>query len=188
MLETTLALKYLQFRSASTTCYDQPAFLIAEEQMKLQTLTFSLIGLIAALTPAAVKADTPGRHPAYLRARSDLRRAQFLLRVREEPNVTRHLIEADHEVEAAIGEIDRAALIDHKDLEDHPRVDTNMDRRGRFRRVVELMRSARADLGREEDNGRARGWRDEAYRHIDGALEHMHRASVDLHWDRELGF
>jgi hypothetical protein len=156
--------------------------------MKLRTLTLSLIAIAAALTPAVVSADTPGRHPAYLHARSDLRRAQFLLRIREEPNVTRRLVEADHEAEAAIGEIDRAALIDHKDLDDHPRVDTNMDRRGRFRRIVELLRSARADLGREEDNGRARGWRDEAYRHIDQALEHVHRASVELHWDRELGF
>jgi hypothetical protein len=51
-----------------------------------------------------------------------------------------------------------------------------------------LMRSARADLGREEDSGRARGWRDAAYHHIDEALEHMHRASVDLHWDHEFGF
>jgi len=153
-------------------------------KMKLRTLTLGLIGLAAAFAPAVVNGDTPGRHPAYLRARSDLRRAQFLLRVREEPNVTRRLIEADREVEAAIGEIDRAALIDRKDLDDRPRVDANLERRGRFRRIIDLMRSARADLAREEDNGRARGWRDEAYRHIDEALEHMHRASVDLHWDR----
>src|ERR1700685_2995390 len=121
--------------------------------MKVRTLTLSLVAVAAAIIPAAMNADTPGRHPAYLHARSDLRRAQFLLRVREEPNVTRRLTEADHEVEAAIGEIDRAAVIDRKDFEDHPRVDTNLDRRGRFRRIVELMRSARADLGREEDNG-----------------------------------
>jgi hypothetical protein len=156
--------------------------------MKLRTLMLSLVGLAAAITPAAVNADTPGRHPAYLHARSDLRAAQFLLRVREEPNVTRHLVQADREVEAAIGEIDRAAVIDRKDLDDHPRADVNLDRRGRFGKTVELLRSARADLGREEDNGRARGWRDAAYGHIDQALEHMHRAAVDLRWDRELGF
>ncbi len=156
--------------------------------MKLRTFALSAIGLIVAIVPTAVNADTPGRHPAYLHARSDLRAAQFLLRVREEPNVTRRLIEADHEVEAAIGEIDRAAVLDRKDLEDHPRIDTNLERRDRFRRIVELLRSARADLGREEDNGRARGWRDAAYRHIDEALEHMHRASVDMHWDHEFGF
>ena len=156
--------------------------------MKLRTFALSAIGLIAAIAPTLASADTPGRHPAYLHARSDLRAAQFLMRVGEEPNVTRRLIEADHEVEAAIGEIDHAAVLDRKDLEDHPRVDPNLDRRGRFGRIVELLRSARADLGREEDNGRARGWRDAAFRHIDEALEHMHRASVDLHWDREFGF
>jgi len=102
--------------------------------------------------------------------------------------VTRHLVEADHEVEAAIREIDRAAVLDRKDLDDRPNVGTNMDRLGRFRKTVELLRSARADLGREEDNGRARGWRDDAYQHIDHALENMHRASVVLKWDRELGF
>jgi hypothetical protein len=156
--------------------------------MKLQTLTLSLVALAAAVVPAAMNADTPGRHPAYLHARSDLRRAQFLLRVREEPNVTRRLIEADHEVEAAIGEIDRAAVIDRKDLEERPHVDAFPERRNRFGRIVELLRSARRDLGSEEDNGRARGWRDAAYRHIDEALEHMHRAAVDLHWDHEFGF
>src|SRR5580693_3077890 len=156
--------------------------------MKLRILALSLAGLAAAIVPAALNADTPGHHPAYLHARSDLRRAQMLMRVREEPNVTRKLVEADHEVEAAIGEIDRAAFLDHKDLDDHPRIDDRFDRRGRFGKIVELLRSARADLGREEDNGRARGWRDAAYRHIDGALEHMHRAAVDLHWDREFGF
>src|ERR1700683_2411978 len=156
--------------------------------MKLRTLTLSLVALAAAMVPAGMNADTPGRHPAYLHARSDLRRAQFLMRVREEPNVTRRLVEADHEVEAAIGEIDRAAVIDRKDLEDHPHVDAFPERRRRFGRIVELLRSARRDLGSEEDNGRARGWRDAAYRHIDEALEHMHRAAVDLHWDHEFGF
>src|ERR1700727_70375 len=149
--------------------------------MKRRTLTLSAIALAATMAPTAVIADTPGRHPAYLHARSDLRRAQLLMRVREEPNVTRRLVEADRETEAAIHEIDRAAVIDQKDLDDHPRVDAFPDRRARFGRIVELLRSARGDLGREEDNGRARGWRDEAYRHIDGALEHLHRAAVDLH-------
>lgn len=156
--------------------------------MNLRTLALTLIGLAAAITPAAMNADTPGRHPAYLRARSNLRAAQFLLRVREEPNVARHLMEADHEDEAAIGEIDRAAVLDHKDVDDHPRVDLRLERRERFRKIVELLRTARADLGREEDNGRARGWRDAAYQHIDQALEHVHKASIDLHWDHELGF
>jgi len=156
--------------------------------MNVRILALSLIGLAAAMVPAAMNADTPGRHPAYLHARSDLRRAQMLMRVREEPNVTRRLVEAHHEVEAAIGEVDRAAVIDRKDLEDHPHVDAFPDRRRRFGRIVELLRSARRDLGSEEDSGRARGWRDAAYRHIDEALEHVHKAAVDQHWDHEFGF
>jgi hypothetical protein len=153
--------------------------------MHFRTLFIAMTSLAAA---ALVLADSPGRHPAYLHARTDLRTAQMFLRVQEEPNVQRQLNEADREVEAAIGEVDRAAFLDRKDLIDRPPIDTRLDRRGRFRKVVELLRSARADLGREEDNGAARGWRDGAYRHIDQALEHMHHAAIDQRWDHELGF
>ena len=156
--------------------------------MKLKLISTSLIAIALTVGPAALNADTPGHHPAYLRARSDLRTSQFLMRVREEPNVTRNLREADREVEAAIREIDRAAIIDRKDFDDHPRIDASLDRRGRFEKIVALLRSARADLAREEDNGRARGWRDAAYRHIDGALDAMHRAARDQHWDHFFGF
>ncbi len=156
--------------------------------MKLSYIAVCLTSLITVLTPVAANADTPGRHPAYLHARSDLRAATFLMRVREEPNVTRRLIEADRETEAAIREIDRAAVLDRKDLDDHPRVDTGLDRHHRFERMVALLRSARADLAREEDNGRAREWRNAAYQHIDAALDRLHDAARDLHWDREFGW
>ena len=156
--------------------------------MKLRSFRSGLLTLTIMLAPAMVSADAPGRHPAYLHARTDLRTAQFLLRVHDEPNVMRNLHAADDEIEAAIREVDRAAVIDRKDLEDHPRADVNLDRPGRLRKAVELLRSSRRDLAREEDNGAARGWRDAAYRHIDAALEHMHRAAVDLRLDRDLGF
>ena len=156
--------------------------------MRIRTFALGLIGMIAALAPTAMNADARGRHPAYLRARTDLRTAQFLMRVREEPNVTRNLERAAQETEAAIHEIDHAAVLDRKDMMDRPPVDTHLDRRHRMENILRLLRSARADLAREEDNGQARGWRDDAFRHIDAALEHVHRAAVDLHWDHELGF
>jgi hypothetical protein len=156
--------------------------------MKLKLISTSLITIALAFAPGLLNADTPGRHPAYLHARTDLRASQFLMRVREEPNVTRNLREADREVEAAVHEIDRAAVLDHKDIDDRPRIDTSLDRRGRFEKIVALLRSARADLAREEDNGRARQWRNAAYQHIDAALEHMHRAARDQHWDHEFGW
>jgi hypothetical protein len=117
-----------------------------------------------------------------------LRRAQFLLRVREEPNVTRNLKAADDETEAAVREIDRAAVLDHKDLDEHPPIDVGVARQDRFRKIVELLRSARADIDREEDNPRAREWRNVAFKHIDEALNAVHRAAVDAKLDHELGF
>ena len=147
-----------------------------------------LLGAVTVFPATRGLADTPGRHPRYMRARSDLRAAQWYLNVREEPNMTRNLRAAYEETEKAVHEIDRAAVIDRKDLEDHPPVDRNLDRRGRFRKVVDLLRSARADIGREEDNPAASRWRDEAYRHIDAALDFVKRAARDLQWDRELGF
>ena len=155
--------------------------------MKLTTL-----GLIGALMAAPffvpATAIAQGRHPRYLRARSDLRAAQFYLRVREEPNVTRNLRAADNEVEQAILEIDRAAVLDRKDLDDHPRIDERLGRQDRFRKIVELLRGARSGIDQEEDNPRAREWRARAFRHIDEALNAVHRAATDAHIDHELGF
>jgi hypothetical protein len=148
-----------------------------------------LLGLAAlALSPIQARADTPGRHPLYIHARSDLRAAQWLARGSEDPMVNRRLHEADGEMERAIQEIDRAAVMDRKDMQDHPQIETRLDRRGRFLRVMELLQRSRADIGREEDNPRAAGWRDLAYRHIDRAMELVHRAARDLRLDHELGW
>jgi hypothetical protein len=154
--------------------------------MNLKTLGMTFMAAVALLAPAAIHAQ--GRHPRYLRARTDLRTAQFLARVREEPNVTRHLEGAAAEIEAAIRELDRAAVLDAKDLEDHPRIDANLARRDRFRKIVDLLRSARADIEHEEDNPRAREWRNAAFRHIDEALNNVRRAAMEARLDHELGF
>jgi hypothetical protein len=145
-----------------------------------------ILGVAAALAFSTLA--LAGRHPHYLRARTDLRTAQFLMRVHDEDNVMRHLREADAEIDRAVGEIDRAAVIDHKDLEDHPPIDRSLDRRGRFHKAMELLQSARADIGREEDDPRAIGWRDAAYRHIDAAIEQLRRAVRDLHMDHMEGY
>jgi hypothetical protein len=95
---------------------------------------------------------------------------------------------ADREIDAAVHEIDQAARFDHKDLNDHPPIDANVDRNGRFRNAMQLLTSARRDIGREEDNPSAIGWRDVAYRHIDAAVVYVKRAAHDLHVDHELGW
>jgi hypothetical protein len=149
---------------------------------------FAALGLAVLLFTGSGSADTPGRHPRYLHARTDLRTAQLILRGREEPNVMRHILKVDQAIDRAVAEIDRAAVLDRKDIADHPRVDTSLDRRGRFRKVMALLRSARADISREEDNPRATGWRDHAYHHIDEAIEQLQRAARDLRMDHLEGF
>jgi len=148
-----------------------------------------MLAAAAALAVSAVAfADTPGRHPHYLRARTDLRTAQFLLRVEAEPNVMHHVREVDREIDMAVGEIDRASVIDHKDIQDRPPIDRSLDRRGRFNKAMALLKSARADIAREEDNPRAAGWRDAAYRHIDAAMDQLRRAARDLRMDHLEGY
>jgi hypothetical protein len=146
------------------------------------------LGIAALLAPTAGSAETPGRHPHYLHARTDLRTAQLLLRVRDEPNVMAHVHAVDEEIDAAIREIDRAAVLDHKDMDDHPRFDARLDRPARFRRAMALLASSRRDIGQEEDNPRANAWRDVAFRHIDLAMEQLRKAARDLRMDHLEGF
>jgi hypothetical protein len=150
---------------------------------------FSFAFLAAIVSaPMLLRADTPGRHPAYLHARSDLRAAQWLMRVNDDPDVMHRIHQADTEIDRAIHEMDVAARFDHKDLDDHPYIDTGLDRRGRFHKVMELLQRARADIGREEDDPSAIGWRDAAYRHIDEAMNFVRRAAHDLRMERDLGW
>jgi hypothetical protein len=146
------------------------------------------IGMIVLIAAAVFAPCALARHPAYLHARSDLRTARAFLRVTEEPNVTRNLREAEREVNEALREVNRAAYMDGKNMEAEPPVDTSLDRRGRFHRIMALLRSARSDVDQEEDNPEARGWRNAALRHIDIAIDFVRQAARDLHWDRDMGF
>lgn len=144
------------------------------------------LGFAAILLPPQASAQ---RHPRYLHARTDLRTAQFIIRdMNLEPNVMRHVHRADGEIEHAIHEIDHAAVLDNRNLNDHPRVDTHLDRRGRLREVMRLLNAARNDIGREEDNPSATRWRDVAFHHIDLAIEEMRAAARDLHFDHLEGY
>jgi hypothetical protein len=144
----------------------------------MKGIAASIIGA-AVLLAANSFADTPGRHPAYLHARTDLRRAERLMELREEPNVMRDLAAAGHEAHEAIRELDEAALWDRKDLVDNPPVDTYPDRPGRFRAIAQFLFAARRDIDREEDNPAARAWRNRALHHIDESIRLVRRAARD---------
>jgi hypothetical protein len=124
-------------------------------------------------------ADVPGRHPAYLHARTDLRRAQRLMDWPEFRNVRHDLDDSARHVREAIHEIDAAAIWDRKDLEDNPPVDTYPDRAGRFRAIARFLFGAKRDIEREEDNPAAAMWRNRAIKHIDEAIGAVRRAARD---------
>ncbi len=124
-------------------------------------------GVFAA--PAA-SADTPGKHPAYLHALSDLRHARaFLDKLGPNDQVDNEEQRAIGEIDGAIGEIKRAAIDDHKDLHDHPAIDTHLAKADRYHRALELLDKAHNDVKEEEDDKDNRGLQGRALGHIDAA-------------------
>jgi len=92
-------------------------------------------------------------------------------------------------IPALTGDQKGTLTIAREDIDDHPRPDRDIDRgRGRLRQAMELLRAARENIGREEDNPRAIAWRDAAFGHIDAAIEQLHRALRDLRIDRMGGY
>jgi hypothetical protein len=127
----------------------------------------------------------PGAHPAYLHALTDLRTARwFLYRQPGDARVYADEDAAIREIDAAIGELKRAAIDDGKPLEDHPQVDVH-EHGSRLLRAIETLKKAHADVDREEDNPAARGLKHRVLEHIDIA---KHRAE-DAHaeWLRDMG-
>ena len=132
--------------------------------------------LLSVIVHGKAVADVPGDHPRYLHARSDLRRADTLLNAPGSYNVIREMWLADNQIDAAIAEIDRASVLDRKDLDDHPTVDTSLNRTNRLHRVEQLLQSAQHDLSQAEDNRHAARWRNRAEYHIREAVRLIDRA------------
>ena len=72
--------------------------------MRKTSLIIILAAAAALVLSVVASAETWGRHPRYIHARSDLRTAQWLLRVHDEENVMRHLGRAAEEIDAAVHE------------------------------------------------------------------------------------
>jgi len=135
------------------------------------------LAVIAVASP--MLADTPGPHPPYLRARSDLRVAERIMMVRDEPNVMRDLQAAVDRVRQAIQLIDQAAMIDRKWIDDNPQIDTYPDRRGRFRAIYQMLEGAKRDLSGAEVNLSAVGWRNAAINKVNEAENFVRKAASD---------
>lgn len=144
-----------------------------------------LLGGLLALVSLAANADLPGKHPYYLHALSDLRAARWMLEHRPgDAAVSGQEDVAITEIDAAIGEIKRAAIDDGKDLHDHPAVDAPNDRPGRLHKALELLRKVHSDVAREEDDPMVKGLRNRAVGHIDGAIHATEVAVRDVRTGR----
>jgi hypothetical protein len=127
---------------------------------------------VAAPPPRTVVVAQAGpAHPAYLHALSDLRAARWLIEHRPgDWAQTNDEVEAVRQIDAAINDIKQAAIDDGKNINERPAADAHYDNRGRIHEALRLLRQARADVAREEDNGYAHGLRNRAVGHIDGAI------------------
>jgi hypothetical protein len=144
--------------------------------MSSRMLQFIASVTFALVVAAPTWADTPGRHPAYLHALSDLRDARaHLERLASDP-VNQ---EEDHAVVAidkAIDEIKRAAIMDGKNIADHVPVDAHMPLRGRFHKALDLLNKAQADVSGEEDQPDTQGLQMRVIHHIDEARRSVKHA------------
>jgi hypothetical protein len=125
---------------------------------------------------ATVKVDR-GEHPYYIHALSDLRAARWMIEHRPGNwEKTINEMEAVRQIDAAIGEIKKAAIDDGKNIEDHLPVDEPNEHDGRLHVSVDYLKKARQDVGRDEDNVFAEGLQARAYNHIDAAIAAVRKA------------
>jgi hypothetical protein len=135
------------------------------------------LAMSLAFLAAPTKANVFGDHPAYLRALSDLRAARWL--IQHQPGDMKRDVdemEAVRRIDKAIDEIKKASIDDGKNIDDHPAVDEKPKRDGRLHDAIDFLKKAREDISKEEDNGFAKGLRERAYEHIDGALAAVRKA------------
>jgi hypothetical protein len=133
------------------------------------------------LAPGSMVADTPGKHPAYLHALSDLRYARGLLdKLGPDDAVDNDSMRAIQEIDGAIGEIKRASIDDGKDLRDHPAIDAHIARTDRFHKAIELLDKAHQDVKEGESDKAAVGLQDRALVHIDAAHRSVDAALANI--------
>jgi len=148
--------------------------------MRKNFLRFVAATSLALGATAPTWADTPGRHPAYLHALSDLRDARAHLQHLASEQVIDQEIRAIDEIDKAIGEIKRAAIEDGKNIEDHVPIDSHLPRAGRFHKALELLDKARRDASGEEDQPATQGLQLRVIMHIDEAHHAVERAIHDV--------
>ena len=150
------------------------------------TRAVQLVIALSIVLPVASFAGFFGDHPHYLHALSDLRYARALVERPDQRNVMVDEQNAVRELDRSIEEIKQAARDDWKPLSDHPPVDTNLDRKGRFHEALKVLARAHNDICKEEDDKAARGLRNRAVGHLDQAMNFIRQAMNDKEFDSHL--
>jgi hypothetical protein len=144
--------------------------------LSVKALSFILMLLSISFISKA-NSSSNGDHPYYLHALSDLRAARWMIEHRPgDWQRTVDEVEAVKQIDAAIGEIKKAAIEDGKDINDHPKVDERNDHDGRLHEAVDFLKKARQDISHDEDNKFAQGLQGRAYMHIDAAINATKKA------------
>jgi hypothetical protein len=118
-----------------------------------------------------------GEHPYYIHALSDLRAARWMIEHRPgDWTQTNDEIEAVRHIDAAIGEIKKAAIDDGKNIDEHLPVDEPNEHNGRLHVSIDYLKKARQDISHDEDNQFAQGLQARAYNNIDAAISAVRRA------------
>ncbi len=150
---------------------------------KIQLLwVLALLVFTPAMAPKAL-ADTPGPHPAYLHALTELRYARALLDQHSYPAVVQDQNQAIHKIDAAIGDIKQASIDDRKPMSDHPAVDTSKRPHERFQDALAALNRAYDEINRAEDVPQSRQLKSWALRDIDAARSTTQHALSTAKWD-----
>ncbi len=128
------------------------------------------------LMPLAALADTPGRHPGYLHAMQDLRKARNLIHRPDFGNVEADENRAVREIDACIHDLEQASWMDHKEGDMPVIPDTGLDFKGRLHKALDILHKAHDDMDKEEDDPAAVGFRNRAVKHVDRAIGFTRRA------------
>ena len=144
-----------------------------------------LAGILMASALSAFGQQLPGKHPSYLHALSDLRAARWCLM--HQPGDAKVYADEDvaiQQLEAAIGDIKKAAIDDGKDLKDHPKVDVK-DHGSRLLKSMEFIKKAISDVKKEEDDPTAVGLKKRSLDHLKAAFKKAEAAHAQ--WLKDKG-
>jgi hypothetical protein len=136
---------------------------------------FLMMTMVAMMSGLAL-ADSPGRHPAYLHALTDLKNARAFLYYQTNARVDADEQRAIDEIDAAIHMVTEAAIDDGKPMSYRPPSDVRMERRDRLHRVQEWLDQAKVDVKKHESNGWSREYKDHALQHIELARKAVKKA------------